>query len=214
VSLSSGTGRLLEGVHITVADAASAAAGADSQQLRGLSSTPYVDAVMGAAVTVPIPPGQPAPSDPSTTPQVQGVLTSLSPLLGPASPAAGAAAATQATGSFLSAAGTNSSAVTIATSAPAVTYASLPPGTAVAGQQQPANTGAASVSAGVAVGAAVGCIAAVAIIAVVVWLLMKRRGTEGKEKVLAKKQPLESEQQHHGGAAASEFVNPMANQPR
>jgi uncharacterized protein HemX len=169
---------------------------------------------MGAAVIVPIPPGQPAPNDPSTTPQVQGVLTSLSPLLGPASPAAGVAAATQATGSFLSAAGTNSSAVTIATSAAAVTYASLPPGTTVAGQQQPASTGAASVSAGVAAGAAIGCIAAVAIIAIVVWLVMKRRGTEGKEKVLAKKQPLESEQQHRSGAAASEFVNPMANQPR
>lgn len=173
---------------------------------------------MGAAVAVPIPPGQPAPSDPAAAPQVQSVLTSLSPLLGSGSSTQSsssfASAATQATGSFLSAVGTNSSAVAVTASAPAVTYASLPPGTTVAGPKQSAANGS-PVNIGVAVGAAVGCVVAVGLIAAVVWLLLlrKRGSSSGPAHELAKKQQTSVLAGAQDGQSEG-FVNPMANHPR
>lgn len=161
VSLTAGRGLAVDGGQV----------GATTLTQRRLASAPFVQAVFGVAVEVPIPSGEQAPSDPSTTTQVKSVLTALSPLTN--SPTSNVTSAVVSPLVF-AALSTNGSSVTITTSSPSVTYASLPSGTTIA--KSSATGGSSGISTGVVIGAAIGGIVGCAVlVGVVIWVVVLQR---------------------------------------
>lgn len=140
------------------------------QLLRRLTPSSFTRVELGIAVDLPIAPGQQAPRDPSTTAQVQSVLTALSPL----TLSATSNATSLVVAPFVLAA--NVSAATVTASTTSVTYASLPPGTTVAAQQSATGDQSdASLSLAAIVGVAVGGAVLCAVLVGVVIYLMQRR---------------------------------------
>ena len=141
---------------------------------RKFAAEPYTGCVIGAAVSVPILVGQSAPSDPSTTPEVKNVMTSLAPLLGSSSSSSSSSLnpLLNISAAFLTAAapGKPLSSFTITSSSSSAEYVSI--GGVPVASPSPSSLAAGSSSSNAlapAVGGAVGGIVFLVIISIVVW---------------------------------------------